>query len=128
MIVDVERRPTVLWLSLLYVLFQIPDFCYAYIYYGLDDVIAFDIHTSFWFLVNGVIGVEYSCFFILNYLIQTHRPPLICVFSVLVLLGMGWTVIAYVGLFMKLSLPYYLTAKVWIQTIVYVFTTGIYLS
>ena len=120
----------IFFVSGLYTLVQIPDFYYAYhIYYSQDVIIAFDIYSSFWFLVNGIIGIQYSLFFMLHYIIRYvnmgNQPQFIFGFGLLVILGIGWTMIGFVGFFTKI-VPLYIVAKLILQTIVYVFTVGVY--
>ena len=65
-------------LSILYGLIQTVDFYFAFAYHSSSTIVMFDITTSFWFLVNGFIGIQYSLLLIMYQLsINTYRSHLI---------------------------------------------------
>jgi hypothetical protein len=115
-------------ISVLYGLAQILDFYLAYHYYGKSDIIAFDIYTSFWFLINGVIGIQYSLFFTLYYLlrnVESYRTEFIFTYALLLTLAMGWTTIGFIGFFNN-KIPFYFLIKLALQILIYGCTIGVY--
>lgn len=115
-------------LSMLYALTQIPDFYFAYQYYGSPDIIVFNITISFWFFINGIIGLQYSLFLILYQLTRnTYRSHFIFTFGLILTLALAWSIIGYVGFF-KSVISIYFMFKLVPQTIIYVFTIGAYLN
>ena len=115
-------------LSILYGLIQTVDFYFAFAYHSSSTIVMFDITTSFWFLVNGFIGIQYSLLLIMYQLsINTYRSHLIFTFSLLISFALAWTIIGYVGFF-KRVIPIYFMFKLVLQTIIYFFTIGAYLN
>jgi len=129
-VVDVEEMnyQCCVRLSILNGFAQISDFYFAYYYYGFPNTIAFDITISFWFLVNGIIGFQYSMLLIIYQLIKnTYRSHFIFTFGLLLSLALAWSIIGYIGFFQRI-ISFYFMFKLVLQTIVYIFTIGSYLN
>lgn len=127
---DPEERnyQSCLMLSMMNGVAQISDFYFAYHYYGFPDRIIFDITISFWFLINAIIGIQYSLFLILYQVTRnTYRSHFIFTFGLLLTLGLAWSIIGYMGFFQRL-IPFYFMFKLVIQTIIYILTISSYLN
>jgi len=116
-------------LSILYGLAQIADFYFAYHYYRMSVMITSDINISFWFLVNGIIGIQYSLFLVLYQVIRnTYRSHFIFTFSLILILSLAWSLIGYIGFFSGSMPLYFMIFKLSPQSMIYVFTIGAYLN
>ena len=116
-------------LSILHVLIQSADFYFAYYYYGLSVMITSDINIYFWFLVYGIIGIQYSLFLVLYQVIRnTYRTHFIFTFSLILILALVWSLIGYIGFFKGVMPLYFMIFKLTPQSMIYVFTMGVYLN
>ena len=146
-IIAPQPRPdlhnSVIFLSALYgVLCQVGDFYYYFTILAKhspypDIKIAVGISLSFWFLVNAIIGIQSSLYFLAYFLhfrhghlyenieiMERYRTPFVVAGCLIILLGIYWTVIGYVGFF-KADVPVYLVLKLSAQTIIYVLVVGV---
>jgi hypothetical protein len=129
-----QTTTAVLCISIVYVLCQIGDF-YYYIILPDSPYFAFDISMSFWFLINGIVGVQLSLYFIVyyatrHYQLTTYQPALSFTISITILFGIYWTVIGWVG-FIPVKNDYYhiyLGSKLITQSLIYVICSMVYMS
>jgi hypothetical protein len=115
--------------SILHALIQSADFYFAYHYYGMSVMITSDINISLWFLVNGIIGIQYSLFLVLYQIVRnTYRNHFIFTFSLILILALVWSLVGYIGFFTGVMPLYFMMFKLSPQSIIYVFTIGAYLN
>jgi len=129
---------SVINLTILWIVAQFGDFYYYTVISSSSSefpnvTIATNISVSFWFLGNAILGIQSSLYFLVYYLIrhydiyqnEQYRNPFVFSGTLLLLLGIYWTVLGYIAFF-TVKVPLYIILKLALQTIVYVFTSGVW--